>query len=167
MTKFIRTVAKPSHISDDGSLIMVDIGEKAATLRVARAEARVRMAAATAAALKAATLPKGDAFVAAQIAGILAAKATGTLIPLAHPVPLSSVEVGFDWVDERTLRIETRANTTGRTGVEMEALVAASIAALTIYDMCKALEKGISIEGVRLLEKTGGKSGDWRAPEAP
>ncbi|GAC1412415.1 MAG: cyclic pyranopterin monophosphate synthase MoaC [Candidatus Velthaea sp.] len=163
MPKFIRTVSKPSHIAADGSLIMVDIGEKAVTSRMARGEARVRMAAPTAAALREATLAKGDAFVAAQLAGILAAKQTGTLIPLAHPLPLSAVEVSFEWADERTLRIEARATTTGRTGVEMEALVAASVAALTIYDMCKALEKGIVIEGVRLLEKTGGKSGEWRA----
>ncbi|GAC1419916.1 MAG: cyclic pyranopterin monophosphate synthase MoaC [Candidatus Velthaea sp.] len=162
MTKFIRIVSKPSHIAADGSLIMVDIGEKAVTSRMARAEARIRMATPTAAALRAATLPKGDAFTAAQLAGILAAKQTGNLIPLAHPLPLSSVEVSFDWVDESTLRVETRATTSGRTGVEMEALVAAGIAALTIYDMCKAMEKGIVIEGVRLLEKTGGKSGDWR-----
>lgn len=121
------------------------------------------MAASTAHALREATLPKGDAFVAAQLAGILAAKQTGNLIPLAHPLPLSSVEVAFAWEDPQTLSVVTRAATTGQTGVEMEALVAASIAALTIYDMCKALEKGITIQSVRLLEKTGGKSGDWRA----
>jgi cyclic pyranopterin phosphate synthase len=140
---------------------MVDVGQKPATRRTASAEARVRMQPATAAALREATLPKGDALVAAQIAGILAAKATGTLIPLAHTVPLSSVEVTFGWSDATTLRIATTAATTGQTGVEMEALVAASIAALTVYDMCKALEKGIVIEGVRLVAKSGGTSGDW------
>ena len=140
---------------------MVDVGQKAPTRRTASAEAQVRMQPATAAALRAATLPKGDALVAAQIAGILAAKATGTLIPLAHTLPLSSVEVSFSWSEPATLRIATRAVTTGQTGVEMEALVAASVAALTIYDMCKALEKGIVIDGVRLVSKTGGASGDW------
>ncbi len=142
---------------------MVDVGAKAVTLRTARAEARVRLAPATADALRAATLPKGDAFVAAQLAGILAAKQTGTLIPLAHPLPLTSVEVAFAWPQPHVLAIATVARTNGQTGVEMEALVAASVAALTIYDMCKALEKGIVVESVRLLEKTGGKSGDWRA----
>lgn len=141
---------------------MVDVGEKPATRRTARAEARVRLGAA-AAALRAATLPKGDAFVVAQIAGIMAAKRTGELIPLCHPLPLDAIDVAFDWLDDATLRIETRATTTAPTGVEMEALVAASVAALTIYDMCKALDKGIVIESVRLLEKSGGKSGHWRA----
>ncbi len=145
---------------------MVDVGHKPATQRSAEAEASVRMAPATADALRAATLPKGDALVAAQIAGILAAKQTAALIPLAHGLPLSSVDVGFSWSDPATLRIVARAVTTGQTGVEMEALVAASIAALTVYDMCKALEKGISIEAVRLLSKTGGKSGDWQRPAA-
>ncbi|HZO92990.1 MAG TPA: cyclic pyranopterin monophosphate synthase MoaC [Candidatus Baltobacteraceae bacterium] len=154
---------KPSHIADDGSLTMVDVGAKPATARTARAEALVRLTAPAAHALRAATLPKGDAFVAAQVAGIMAAKRTGELIPLAHPLPLAAVDVRFDWSDEVTLRVETRATTVGQTGVEMEALVAASVAALTIYDMCKALDKGIVVERVRLLEKTGGKSGDWRA----
>jgi cyclic pyranopterin phosphate synthase len=145
---------------------MVDVGHKTPTLRTARAEARVRMLPATADALRAAALPKGDALVAAQIAGILAAKQTGTLIPLAHTLPLSSVDVTFSWLDGATLRIAAQAATTGRTGVEMEALVAAGVAALTVYDMCKALEKGIVIEGLRLLSKTGGKSGDWTVPAA-
>ncbi len=153
---------KPSHIEADGSLRMVDVGEKAITQRSARAEAFVRFAPATAAALRAATLPKGDAFVAAQLAGIAAAKQTGYLIPLAHPLPLGSVAVHFEWPEPALLRIETQANADGKTGVEMEALVAASVAALTIYDMCKALEKGIEIMSVRLLEKSGGKSGAWR-----
>jgi len=111
--------------------------------------------------LREATLPKGDAFVAAQLAGIMAAKQTGTLIPLAHPLPLSKVDVRFEWTADGALRIESEAHTVGRTGVEMEALVAASIAALTVYDMTKAVDKGIEIESVVLLEKTGGKSGHW------
>jgi cyclic pyranopterin phosphate synthase len=146
---------------------MVDVGHKAASLRTAEAEAHVRMQPATAEALRTATLPKGDAFVAAQIAGILAAKQTGSLIPLAHTLPLSTVEVEFSWAAPATLRIAARAVTTGQTGVEMEALVAASVAALTIYDMCKALEKGMVIETVRLLSKTGGKSGDWHRAAEP
>ncbi|MEA2665109.1 MAG: cyclic pyranopterin monophosphate synthase [Candidatus Eremiobacteraeota bacterium] len=154
---------KPSHIAPDGSLTMVDVGAKASTARTARAEARVRLTPAAADALRAATLPKGDAFVAAQLAGIMAAKRTGELIPRAHPIPLGAVDVACGWHDATTLRIEARATTHGQTGVEMEALVAASIAALTVYDMCKALDKGIVVESVRLLEKTGGKSGDWTA----
>jgi cyclic pyranopterin phosphate synthase len=146
---------------------MVDVGQKASTARTAVAQAEVRMQLSTADALRAATLPKGDALVAAQIAGILAAKQTGTLIPLAHTLPLAAVDVAFRWVDPARLRIVTRATTTGQTGVEMEALVAASVAALTIYDMCKALDKGIVIEAVRLLSKSGGKSGDWTAVDAP
>jgi cyclic pyranopterin phosphate synthase len=152
---------KPSHIAPDGSVLMVDVGNKSVTRRTARAEVRVRMAAATARALREATLPKGDALVTAQVAGIMAAKQTAGLIPLAHPLPLSAVDVTFAWEDD-VLRIESRATTDGKTGVEMEALVAASVAALTVYDMCKALEKGIEITELRLLEKTGGKSGDWR-----
>jgi cyclic pyranopterin phosphate synthase len=156
------TMSKLSHVRDDGSLVMVDVGAKPATARTARAEARVRLSAAAAAALRAATLPKGDAFAAAQLAGIMAAKRTDELIPLAHPIPLGAVDVAFAWDDETTLRISTRATTVGQTGVEMEAMVAASVAALTIYDMCKAVDKGIVVESVRLVEKTGGKSGDWR-----
>jgi cyclic pyranopterin monophosphate synthase len=141
---------------------MVDVSKKRPTARAARAEAVVRMSAAAAAALKASTIPKGDAFVAAQLAGIMAAKRTSDLIPLTHPLPLSSVEVHFNWQSD-ALRVEAEARTTAQTGVEMEAMVAASIAALTIYDMTKSLDKGIVIESVRLLRKSGGKSGTWSA----
>lgn len=143
---------------------MVDVSAKASTERFARARACVRMSPATEDALRAATLPKGDAFVAAQLGGILAAKATATLIPLAHPLPLASVEVNFSWLERGLLQIEASAHTTAQTGVEMEALTAAAVAALVIYDMCKALERGIVIESVRLMEKRGGARGDWRAP---
>jgi cyclic pyranopterin phosphate synthase len=153
---------RPSHIADDGSVTMVDVGAKAITARSAHASARVVLPPAVARAVREATLPKGDAFVAAQIAGILAAKGTGTLIPLCHPLPLDAVEITFAWEGD-TVRIDARARTTAKTGVEMEALVAASIAALTIYDMAKAVDKGIVIEAVRLESKTGGKSGDWHA----
>ena len=154
---------QPSHVAADGSVTMVDIGAKAVTRRSARACALVRLPPAAADALRAATLPKGDAFVAAQIAGILAAKRTGELIPLCHPLPVDAIDVTFAWDDATVLRIEASASTSAKTGVEMEAMVAASVAALTIYDMCKSVDKGIVIDAVRLLEKTGGASGDWRA----
>ena len=119
------------------------------------------MSPAAAQALRDATLPKGDAFVAAQLAGIMAAKQTGSLIPLAHPLALAHVDVTFAWQEDDVLRIEAVATTSAQTGVEMEAMVAASIAALTIYDMTKAVDKGIVVENVRLLSKSGGKSGEW------
>lgn len=142
---------------------MVDVSGKAVTARTARAEARVRFPGEAARALREATLAKGDAFVTAQVAGVMAAKQAASLIPLAHPLPLSKIDIRFDWPSEDVLRIEAFAATSAQTGVEMEAMVAASIAALTIYDMAKALDKGIIIETVRLLEKTGGKSGHWNA----
>lgn len=141
---------------------MVDVSGKAATARMARAQARVRLGPHAAAALRDATLEKGDAFAAAQIAGIMAAKQTPSLIPLTHGIPLAKVDVQFSW-DGDVLVIETVASTVAQTGVEMEAMTAAAVSALTIYDMAKAVEKGITIESVRLLEKTGGKSGSWRA----
>ncbi len=143
---------------------MVDVSGKAVSTRTARAEARVRMSPQAATVLRESTLPKGDAFVTAQLAGIMAAKQTAALIPLAHPLPLARVDVRIDWFDDTTLRIVAEAITSAQTGVEMEAMVAASVAALTIYDMSKAMDKGICIESVRLLEKTGGKSGHWLAP---
>jgi cyclic pyranopterin phosphate synthase len=153
-----KAVQKPSHILADGRISMVDVSSKPVTARTARAQALVRMSPQAAQALRDATLPKGDAFVAAQLAGIMAAKQTGALIPLAHPLPLAHVEVTFEWQDDEVLRIEAGATTSAQTGVEMEAMVAASIAALTIYDMTKAVDKGIVVESVRLLSKTGGKS---------
>jgi cyclic pyranopterin phosphate synthase len=152
-----------SHVAADGSIAMVDVGAKAVTRRTARACALVRLPPAAADALRAATLPKGDALAAAQIAGILAAKRTGELIPLCHPLAIDAVDVRFSWDEPNVLRIEATAATGAKTGVEMEALVAASVAALTVYDMCKSVDKGIVIEQVRLLDKTGGRSGDWHA----
>jgi cyclic pyranopterin monophosphate synthase len=154
---------KASHIASDGSITMVDISGKDVTARAARARAIVRMNSEAADALRAATLPKGDAFVAAQVAGILAAKRTATLIPLAHPLPLGGVDVRFEWLEDGALRVEAEARTSAQTGVELEAMVAAAVAALTIYDMAKALDKGINIESLRLLSKSGGKSGTWSA----
>ena len=155
-------MSRPSHIAPDGSIVMVDVGSKTATERTARARAEVRLGPKAAQAVRDATLEKGDALVTAQLAGIMAAKATATLIPLAHPIPLSSVDVSFSW-DGDVLVIETRARTVAQTGVEMEAMTAASVAALVVYDMTKAVDKGIEIVRVRLLEKTGGKSGNWEA----
>ncbi len=145
---------------------MVDVGAKAVTERFAHARALVRMPAVAEAALRAATVAKGDAFATAQIAGILAAKQTANLIPLAHPLPLSRVDVAFEWAEPGVLQIDATASTSARTGVEMEAMTAASLAALTMYDMLKSLEKGIAIESIRLVEKRGGKSGTWRAERA-
>lgn len=144
---------------------MVDVGGKVATQRSAHARAHVCMRPETAQALRDATLVKGDALTTAQIAGIMAAKQTAALIPLCHPLPLSSVGVTFAWVSASILQIDAIARTNGQTGVEMEAMTAASIAALTIYDMTKSLEKGMTIGPVRLIEKRGGKSGTWHAPE--
>ncbi len=141
---------------------MVDVSQKNPTARTARAQARVRMPADAAQALRDATLAKGDALATAQLAGIMAAKQTPALIPLAHAIPLAKVDVTFSW-DGDVLVIDTTARTVAQTGVEMEAMVAAGVSALTIYDMAKAVSKGIVIESVRLLEKTGGKSGSWHA----
>lgn len=153
---------KPSHFTPGGTVTMVDVSAKGVTRRTARAQALVRMSAAAFRALRDATLKKGDALVTAQIAGIAAAKHTADLIPLAHTIGLTGVDVRFEFVAPDVLRIESEARTTAKTGVEMEALVAASVAALTIYDMTKAVDKGIVIERVALLSKTGGKSGTWR-----
>ena len=142
---------------------MVDVSEKAVTARSARAQAVVRMSIEARRALQEAMLSKGDAFVAAQLAGIMAAKQTANLIPLAHPLPLAKVDVSLTWREDGGLTVEALARTSAQTGVEMEAMVAASVAALTIYDMAKAVDKGIVIENVRLLEKSGGKSGHWVA----
>jgi len=149
-----------SHVTEGGDVRMVDVGGKAVSRRRAVARAEVRMAAETARRLR--ELPKGDALATAQLAGIMAAKRTSELIPLCHPLPLTHVEVTLEVGDE-SVEIVASAETTAQTGVEMEALVATSIACLTIYDMVKAVEKGMRIEGVRLLEKTGGKSGPWKA----
>ncbi|HLY02593.1 MAG TPA: cyclic pyranopterin monophosphate synthase MoaC [Candidatus Cybelea sp.] len=147
---------KLSHVATDGSVAMVDVSGKPVTSRFAKAQALVRMNDAARTAIRDATLAKGDALVAAQIAGILAAKQTGVLIPLAHPLPLTSVDVGFEWRADGALAIEAAARTDAQTGVEMEAMMAVTVAALTIYDMTKALDRQITVESIRLLEKTGG-----------
>jgi cyclic pyranopterin phosphate synthase len=142
-----------SHVDEHGGVRMVDVGGKPSQRRRAVASGRVRMSAETAGALR--SLPKGDALAAAQVAGIMAAKRTSELIPLCHPLSLTNVEVTLDVVDEG-VEIVAAAETTAQTGVEMEALAAVSVAALTVYDMAKALDKSMVIEGVRLLEKTKG-----------
>jgi len=143
---------------------MVDVGAKRATERTATAVAVLVVSAQTETLMREHALPKGDALVAAQIAGILAAKRTAELIPLCHNLPLSSVDVMFSWVGPGRLEIRATAKTVAQTGVEMEAMTACSIAALTMYDMVKGVEKGVTIESLRLLEKRGGKSGTWAAP---
>ncbi len=152
-----------SHLDERGAARMVDVSAKAETARTAIAEAVVRMQPATLALIQQGGIPKGDVFATARIAGIMAAKKTHELIPLCHPLAITGVTVDLEPTGEDSLRIHATVKTTGKTGVEMEALTAASVAALTVYDMCKAVEKGIRIEAVRLLEKHGGKSGDWIA----
>lgn len=152
-----------THVDAAGNARMVEVGDKDVTRRSATAEGWVRMAPATLALLREGRAKKGDVLGVAQIAGIQAAKRCGELIPLCHPLPLDGVEVTLDAADDG-VRIVATVRCTGRTGVEMEALTAVSVAALTVYDMLKAAEKGMTIEGVRLLEKTGGRSGTWRAP---
>lgn len=156
-----------THLDERGQATMVDVGEKAVTTRTAVAAGEVRMAPATLAAIRDGAAPKGDVLAAARIAGIQAAKRTPELIPLCHTLLLSKVAVDFT-IDEAASRVAITATVrcNGQTGVEMEALTAVSVAALTIYDMAKALDKAMVIENIRLLEKAGGKSGDWRREEA-
>jgi cyclic pyranopterin phosphate synthase len=142
---------------------MVDVGGKPVTRREAVAEGTVRMSREAFDAVMGGDVPKGDVLAAARIAGIQAAKRTSEWIPLAHPLPLDSVEIALEPLpDEPALRVEARVRVSGRTGVEMEALVAVAAAALTVYDMCKSLDREIELDAVRLVEKTGGKSGSWR-----
>ena len=155
-------MTKLTHLDETGAARMVDVGGKTATVRSATASGHIRMAPATLQAVRDGSGPKGDVLAAARIAGIMAAKRTGDLIPLCHPLALDTVSVEFAFTDSG-VEVTARAALTGKTGVEMEALTATSVALLTIYDMAKALEKGMVIENLRLLEKTGGKSGEWRA----
>lgn len=156
-------MSKLTHIDETGRANMVDVSEKAVTAREALAEGFVRMDAATLALALSGDAKKGDVRATAEIAGIMAAKKTSDLIPLCHPLALSKVEVRVEPGD-RGLSVTARVRTTGQTGVEMEALTAVSVACLTVYDMLKAADKAMTIENVRLLTKTGGKSGDWARP---
>jgi cyclic pyranopterin phosphate synthase len=150
-------------MSDDcHGIRMIDVGDKPVTPRTARASARLLARPETVARIRAGNLEKGDAVATARIAGIMAAKRTSDIIPLCHPLPLDSVEVAVAFPDAATVAVETAVRTTARTGVEMEALVAAAAAALAIYDMCKSIDPDMAIEQVRLEEKTGGVHGDYR-----
>ena len=153
-----------SHMHTDGSVTMVDVGRKEESVRIAVAGAVVEMSAATLDLLQRAALPKGDVLTTAKIAGIMAAKRTSELIPMCHPLALDYVDIRFEiHAAPPRIELEAEARCTGRTGVEMEALVAAQMAAATIYDMCKAAQKDIRITNVRLLRKSGGKSGEFSA----
>lgn len=150
-----------THFDASGSSRMVDVGGKPETERAARASGRVRMKPETAALIQDRAVAKGDVLEVARLAGIMAAKRTSDLIPLCHPLPLSSVTVNFTW-DGTTLGIEAMAKVVGRTGVEMEALTAVAAAALTVYDMCKSVDRTMTIDAIRLEEKSGGQSGLFR-----
>ena len=155
-------MTKLSHLDEAGNAAMVDISAKNATIREAVAEGHIVMSAEALAAIREGAVKKGDVLATARIAGIMAAKRTSDLIPLCHPLALSKVAVDFDF-EAGGIRVPALARLSGQTGVEMEALTAASVALLTIYDMAKAVDKGMVISGVRLLSKSGGKSGDWSA----
>ncbi len=156
-----------THFDDSGASRMVDVGGKPVTARSARASATVRLAPKTLELIRNRAMSKGDVLEVARLAGIMAAKCTSELIPLCHTLPLDAVEIAFDFPDASTIRIEATARVTARTGVEMEALLAASVTALTIYDMCKSVDRGMSVEHIRLEEKLGGRSGHFRRPEDP
>lgn len=151
-----------THLDDSGAARMVDVADKPATVREAIAEGRITMSPEALAAIRDGTTKKGDVLAVARIAGIMAAKKTSDLIPLCHPIALSSVTVDFE-IGDTAITATATARTTGPTGVEMEALSAVSVALLTLYDMAKALDRGMIIDNIRLLAKSGGRSGDWRA----
>lgn len=157
-------MTKLTHLDEQGKARMVDIGGKADSQRQAIAEGRIAMSPAALAAIRDGAVPKGDVLAAARIAGIMAAKKTAELIPLCHPLALDAVTVDFT-IEDSGILVRSSASLTGRTGVEMEALTAASVALLTIYDMAKAVDKGMVISGLRLVEKRGGKSGHWKAAD--
>jgi cyclic pyranopterin phosphate synthase len=153
-----------THFDAAGNAVMVDVSAKAETVREATAKARVVMRPETLAMIVAGTAKKGDVFGVARLAGIMAAKRTSDLIPLCHPLPIAAVTVDLVAEGDDTVAISATVRTTGRTGVEMEALTAASITALTVYDMCKAVDRGMRVEGLRVVAKSGGKSGEFRQP---
>ena len=155
-------MADLTHLGADGAAHMVDVSAKADTAREAFAEGRITMSAEALEAVRAGNIKKGDVLGTARIAGIMAAKKTSELIPLCHPLMLSKIAIAFEFEDHG-IRAEARVRLNGPTGVEMEALTAVSVALLTLYDMAKALDKSMVISGIRLLSKTGGKSGDWHA----
>ncbi len=150
-----------SHFDAQGASRMVDVGGKEVTVRRARASGRLRLRKETIALIRDRKLAKGDVFEVARLAGVMAAKRTAELIPLCHPLPLDTMSVSFDFPDAVTIAIEAEVQATARTGVEMEALLAVSTAALTVYDMCKSVDRAMVIEQVRLEEKSGGRSGHF------
>ena len=170
------TVTKPdpqtdrpqlTHLDSEGAARMVDVSDKDQTVRIARARAVVELTPAVRAALLAGDLPKGEAIGTARLAGIQAAKETGRLIPLCHPLGLSAVDVTFACQGEANLEVQAEVKCVGQTGVEMEAMCAVSVSALTLYDMCKSIHKGIRISRVELMHKSGGRSGTWeRDPDS-
>jgi cyclic pyranopterin phosphate synthase len=160
-------VSELTHFDEHGASRMVDVGAKPITARMARAGATVRMAAETLQLIRDRKMSKGDVLEVARLAGIMGAKRTADLIPLCHPLPLESVTVQFHFVDANSLAIEAEAHVEAKTGVEMEALAAAAVAALTIYDMCKAVDREMTIDGLQLLEKSGGRSGHYRRVTDP
>ena len=155
-----------SHLAQDGGISMVDVGAKAPTSREAVAEATVRMSASTLRKLTERALPKGDVLTTAKVAGVLAAKQTSALIPLTHPLSINYIDIAFEADAERgTIAVRATVRCDGKTGVEIEAMTACAIACLTIYDMCKSAEKGIVIDSLQLVRKSGGKSGTWTKGE--
>ncbi len=155
-------MTRPTHLDETGAASMVDVGAKPATQRRAVAGGRITMSAAALDAIRGGNAPKGDVLSTARIAGIMAAKRTADLIPLCHPLALTKVGIDFEW-EADGISVRATAATNGPTGVEMEALTAASVALLTLYDMAKALDRAMVLGDIRLLEKSGGRSGDWRA----
>jgi len=162
LLRFIVMTQRPTHLDESGAAHMVDVGAKPATARRAVATGRITMSPAALEAIRSGNAPKGDVLSTARIAGIMGAKRTADLIPLCHPLALTKVGVEFEW-EETGISVTATAATTGPTGVEMEALTATSVALLTLYDMAKALDRAMMIGDIRLLEKSGGRSGDWRA----
>jgi cyclic pyranopterin phosphate synthase len=156
-----------THFDDSGASRMVDVGDKPVTARMARASGRVVMQPSTLARIQQRDMSKGDVLEVARLAGIMAAKRTGQLIPLCHPLGLDAVSIDFSFSDDCSVLIEAEVRVTAKTGVEMEALTAISVAALTIYDMCKSIDRGMSIQDMRLEEKSGGKSGHFVREGAP
>ena len=154
---------KLSHTDSDGNLNMVDVGEKKNTVRTARAEGQITMKSETLTAIRGNTLAKGDILTCAKVAGIQGAKKTHELIPLCHNIPIDKIEITFEFESENTIKIKSFAKCVYKTGIEMEALTAVSVAALCIYDMCKAVDRSMVINYIKLVEKTGGASGEYRS----
>jgi cyclic pyranopterin monophosphate synthase len=163
----ITAMPQLSHFDETGASRMVDVGRKEVTARCARAVAYVTLSPQTLELIRDRQIAKGDVLEVARLAGIMSSKRTAELIPLCHPLPIDSVDMKFEVIDERTVKIEAQVGVQARTGAEMEALTAVSVAALTIYDMCKSLDRGITIGPIGLLEKSGGKSGEYRRTVPP